>query len=242
MLSLFELFQHYGLDTGKLGLVRHSNKEIDALNTFKQAPDKFLVYTSWQPENKYSGVDHLAVFSSYQGTSALFLGIYSVNSCTLNHELEPKYLEQLKKYKLPIEWYDRSVFYHLNQTEIAKDLSERLVIEWGKATVAWYQKKDKEILQIKTSYSLSDFKSYYDVRMSYDDLKSLISHPNANPTWYSALSSVNGVYLIKYSPTGQLYIGSAYGSEGIWGRWSSYAQNGHGGNTLLKGLLPTFRS
>ena len=33
------------------------------------------------------------------------------------------------------------------------------------------------------------------------------------------------------------YVGSAYGDEGILGRWKSYAKNGHGGNKLLKSLV-----
>lgn len=34
-----------------------------------------------------------------------------------------------------------------------------------------------------------------------------------------------------------MYVGSAYGTDGIWGRWSDYARDGHGGNTLLKDLV-----
>ena len=30
-----------------------------------------------------------------------------------------------------------------------------------------------------------------------------------------------------------LYVGSAYGREGILGRWLQYASSGHGGNSLL---------
>ena len=38
--------------------------------------------------------------------------------------------------------------------------------------------------------------------------------------------------------SGEIYIGSAYGSEGLWGRWSNYAKNVHGGNKLLKNRDP----
>ena len=33
-------------------------------------------------------------------------------------------------------------------------------------------------------------------------------------------------------------MGSAYGDNGIYGRWMSYAKNGHGGNIELKKLNP----
>ena len=52
------------------------------------------------------------------------------------------------------------------------------------------------------------------------------------------LSSVYGVYVICDNKTGQLYIGSAYGDEGIWGRWSEYVKtNGHGNNKSLADLI-----
>ncbi len=36
--------------------------------------------------------------------------------------------------------------------------------------------------------------------------------------------------------TGKLYVGSAYGTDGIWGRWASYVETCHGGNCELKKL------
>ena len=38
--------------------------------------------------------------------------------------------------------------------------------------------------------------------------------------------------------SGEQYIGSAYGENGIWGRWQTYASDGHGGNLDLKNLDP----
>ena len=54
----------------------------------------------------------------------------------------------------------------------------------------------------------------------------------------NALSSVNGIYLIRDKSSGKLYVGSAYGEDGLYGRWLNYAHNGHGGNKELKGLDP----
>jgi hypothetical protein len=47
------------------------------------------------------------------------------------------------------------------------------------------------------------------------------------------------VYLITDSGTGALYVGAAYGSEGVWGRWRGYAARGgwHNGN---EGLFELF--
>ncbi|CUH46543.1 hypothetical protein RUA4292_00709 [Ruegeria atlantica] len=34
--------------------------------------------------------------------------------------------------------------------------------------------------------------------------------------------------------TGEQYVGSAYGEDGFAGRWIAYANDGHGGNKLLR--------
>ena len=114
-----------------------------------------------------------------------------------------------------------------------------MVIEWGPATVAWVQSKDKEVVEIKGEKSIGDFQSFSLVDLNYQDLKNLIHFPDTNLTWLKALSSVNGVYLIKDKISGKLYVGSAYGEQGIYGRWTAYAKNGHGGNMELKELNPT---
>lgn len=51
------------------------------------------------------------------------------------------------------------------------------------------------------------------------------------------LSGVAGIYLIVDNKTGMQYVGSAYGKEGILGRWKNYSLNGHGGNKKLEKLL-----
>ena len=68
-----------------------------------------------------------------------------------------------------------------------------------------------------------------------DQLKHIVDRDLAE--WRSALGSVAGVYLITDTTCGRLYVGSAYGSEGIWRRWSAYASSLHGGNKELKDLL-----
>jgi len=51
------------------------------------------------------------------------------------------------------------------------------------------------------------------------------------------LSNVYGVYLILDKKAGQQYVGSAYGKDGIWGRWSHYEKSKHGDNKILIELL-----
>ena len=67
-------------------------------------------------------------------------------------------------------------------------------------------------------------------------LSSLMASP---PSWIASLSEARGVYLLACPRTGELYIGSATGSEGFWQRWTIYGANGHGGNVALIGRDPS---
>ena len=74
------------------------------------------------------------------------------------------------------------------------------------------------------------------MHLSYSQLERLAEAGAAHNDWISSLRAVGGVYLIVSSVTGAQYVGSAFGAEGIWGRWCSYLGNGHGGNKLLREL------
>ncbi|WP_051233880.1 GIY-YIG nuclease family protein [Butyrivibrio sp. NC3005] len=56
---------------------------------------------------------------------------------------------------------------------------------------------------------------------------------NHYPDYYKPLSCVKGIYMIIDGNTGKQYVGSAYGTEGIWGRWNTYALTCHGDDEEL---------
>lgn len=83
--------------------------------------------------------------------------------------------------------------------------------------------------------AISDFVGFDKVDVDYKTLKYLVSDNISS--WKAALSNVKGIYLIVDTLTGKQYVGSAYGDECIWQRWSNYAKTGHGGNAEFKELL-----
>jgi hypothetical protein len=90
---------------------------------------------------------------------------------------------------------------------------------------------DCKILQILDSTFDNDiFSGYENVNISWKELKTVIN----KDTWKTALSNQKGVYLITDNSNGKMYVGSAYGSNMLHGRWSNYVGNGHGGNEELK--------
>lgn len=72
------------------------------------------------------------------------------------------------------------------------------------------------------------------VRIKFDELRKIINNPESNSEWQSSLTKLQAVYLILDLNTGQQYIGTTYGANGLWQRWESYVKgDGTGGNFAL---------
>lgn len=95
-----------------------------------------------------------------------------------------------------------------------------------------------EIWPKELKRTVSKFEDYDSVELSFTELREVIDGHYSD--YYKALSMVKGIYMIVDGNTGKLYIGSAYGDDGIWGRWSSYANSFHGGNLELKKLFEEY--
>ena len=79
------------------------------------------------------------------------------------------------------------------------------------------------------------FPGYKNVTISYSDLKKKVE---LSDEWRTALRSRKGVYLISDKLTGKLYVGSAYGADGILGRWTTYLTSGYDKNEVENGQYP----
>ena len=81
---------------------------------------------------------------------------------------------------------------------------------------------------------LDEFPGFKKVDLPFTELEIIVRQSIAS--WRTVLSNVAGVYLISDPEAGKLYVGSATGEGGIWGRWRSYT-DGHGKNKALEELV-----
>lgn len=93
----------------------------------------------------------------------------------------------------------------------------------------------KEVLA--EPYTGRHFPGFEEIDISFEELEALVHNGRAD--WKAPLSSVAGVYLLTDTRTNQRYVGSAWGEGGVWARWTSYVQTGHGGNVALLPLIQT---
>ena len=96
--------------------------------------------------------------------------------------------------------------------------------------------RDFEVQEIlREPYAGRAFPGFEGIDLSFEELEALIR--TERPDWKAALESVKGVYLITDTTTGRRYVGSASGDLGMWARWWSYVETGHGGNLELRALV-----
>lgn len=131
--------------------------------------------------------------------------------------------------------------YSTKEIDGLNQLTGRALVEFKKDFRASYLRGKKYADQLivvairEQRMTIGDFPGFNDILLSHRMLQTLVRE--SNPSWRAALSNVAGVYLITDTSTGKHYVGSAYGGDGIWQRWTTYATTGHGGNKELRDLL-----
>ncbi|CCV63615.1 conserved hypothetical protein [Alteracholeplasma palmae J233] len=78
-----------------------------------------------------------------------------------------------------------------------------------------------QILQVE--YGAIPFVGYQNINLNFLELKRYIDLES----WKAALSAVNAIYLISDRSNGKRYVGSAYGTQGLYGKWKEYLENGY---------------
>lgn len=218
MLNLIDVLRAKGihLENYKIHLATGSNPP--PLTAFFEG--RFKEWQEYQ-NNKNFECDRVLSLISLEGDRWLFAGVYEILGVTKGRN--PPY-----KYRTKI-------------VPGVDDIIGRAIIRYKKeyrASYIWGHKyaKHLEIAEIKPDrLSVGPFPGYTDVVVSHPELIMIISQEE--PTWKSSLSNVKGVYLISDTTSGKMYVGSATGEGGLWQRWESYADTGHGGNVGLKDLL-----
>ena len=222
-----ELLELRGLDPkAKVKMVRHRDHRLDVVELMHSGLIEF--YQACQPKLIFE-CDFVASFIGMPRGRARFLGLYEVMGRKKVSEAKPP-----KDYFL--EEDPDSHFYLLRKVPGYDDLEERVGIDWERGHINWHQwlrPKSKEVVEILPHGYARPFPGYLDFILSYYELRRIIAHPESNREWHEALSGVGGIYLIQNLKDGAQYVGSAYGAQGILGRWKDYAGDGHGGNALL---------
>ena len=141
------------------------------------------------------------------------------------------------------DWQETEVGYKVELTNQFKSLIGRLVVGFsryqglrGRAFLLENFMDSMSIAEIlENPYEGEEFPGYDNVRIDFSSLELLVQ--NKKTDWRVALENVKGIYLIVDKFNGKKYVGSAYGDSGIWSRWCTYINTGHGYNDELVMLI-----
>jgi len=191
------------------------NRPIDALAKSEETWLGWQVYRG-NAKERFT-VDKIVSFAQISGNKYLFGGMFNITSRS----------------------YER---YEVEYSPRYRDLIGRLVIEYlgnnTRATVfrPTYLYENCQINSLYESrFEGEPFTSFEVINHNFNDIEIIIN--NELSDWKVALSSVSGIYLITDEKTGKHYVGSAYGGNGIWGRWCTYIHSYHGNNDDLVDLF-----
>ncbi|MGS0688756.1 GIY-YIG nuclease family protein [Nakamurella sp. GG22] len=222
-LTLGHVFGAAGVEPESVLALRHTYNPGGLASASDATPDKVLRYTRQQGLGNKIGSQppgNWLVFMADGGHRARFLTAY----------------ENLGEVMGERTAVDR--FFDLRPSQLLIALKDRLVVEWSKDAVNWAKlgrvAAGFPIVEIADPVEVP-FPGFDRLLISFETLLAVVED-RRYAAWRTALSAVQGIYLIADDTNGQLYVGKADGGERIFGRWAAYARDGHGGNMALKQL------
>lgn len=144
-MTLNDLLKISGIDIDKkIKLVKHQDNSFKISTKELYNEGRINYYQQCQSKDVFNGCKYIICFIGHDYTKAKFIGIYEVVSKCI-----PATIPDVKYKDF---WKSGFYFYDLRDTEYLADLTDRLIIEWGKATRSWFQwlnnDKPKEVISI----------------------------------------------------------------------------------------------
>ncbi len=230
-LNLIDLIKVAGLPLDNVVAIRHSFNRKENKDIWDKNDRKFFEeYQSIQPSSGFfKNKRYVLSFIADGRTHSRFVGCYEIID-----KFPADRAERMNGFNHP-EFYDKPghIYFKMVLSDYMHDLIDRLVVDWP-GTIGYVQYKIPA-LEKKTVVSIFPdskhvFPGYNHVIWDFNTMKEYVTNPEKYEEIENALKEVYAVYLVVDSKPGKYYVGSAYGKDGLFGRWLTYANtNGKGG-------------
>lgn len=181
-----------------------------------------LGWIGWKGEKDDLSRPRVISFVRYYTVSPeqwVFAGIYEVNKKSNFYEITNNVGYDLTPVQEYTNLYGRLVVEYKNTTQQLKRNAENVL-------------NDIKVVEIlKKPYKGIEFTGYNNINLTFQELEVIIK--NNVDEWKRKLENITGIYMLSDKSNGKRYIGSAYGQDGIWQRWSCYIYSQNGGNKEL---------
>lgn len=237
-----------GYDPSRTLVVRHVPVEKKLKRALPwivaERPDLWLAYQriQWESlENAMQRGTYIASFVGLEAASATLAGFYEIGDTqSLDYESYQSFpgnaeLEKLGMSRREPDMEDCLAF-ALNPLPFHDEWTGKLTLDWPPPFQQWWRWGGRKALPVsfiaRDSRFVEALPDWRDIVLEHAELATLPA------TWSAALSQWRGVYFIHDRERQAGYVGAAYGSDNILGRWQEYAQSGHGGNRNLRASDP----
>lgn len=203
-----------------------------------ERPDVFNAYQcshGEKVENALSKAEWLASFIGHVPGKALFVGLYRVKGF---RRIPPNQFRRMPHTRDLIDLGSRGpegrspLWFDLGASPALGSYKGRLVIGWPGIERSWWRRSERNVFPVEAiaeeSQLVRQIQDWWTLVLPWAQLGLLPA------SWRSAMKQWRGIYFIFDKGSGMGYVGSAYGSDNILGRWLGYASSGHGGNQLLR--------
>jgi hypothetical protein len=245
-MELNDLLAKAGIDPRDVLVFRHRPSEPRLYKVFRwlahDRPDLFNAYQQThgiKVENALQRAKYVASFIGHESGKAVFVGLYEVGDSRSLSFAEywavPAYAEMkalcLKGFTEDagrefVLWFD------LRLSEFRFSWQGKLIVDWPGPELSWFRWADRNHIWISAireeSLLVAPKPVWYEFVIDWQGLATLPY------SWRNSLEEWRGVYFIFDRSDSKGYVGSAYGSNNLLGRWRGYAKSGHGGNVHLK--------
>ena len=243
-MQLNDLLAAEGFDSKTVLVLRH-RPEPGLMKVFPwlaaERPDMFNAYQRTQGNPKIEGAfkkaSHIASFIGHESGKALFVGLFQRGdwrSMGYEEYWNVPAHKEMKAFGMRGFTGDRASLlrFDLELTDFYAKWKGRLIVDWPGPERAWWRWANRNEILIDAILEQSaldaEMPPWDELTLTWEELKVLPSK------WKAALSEWRGIYFILDETDGKGYVGSAYGSDNILGRWLNYASSGHGGNKELR--------
>lgn len=230
-MNLLDIIKSYQIPIDDVVIIRHTFNKKETRDVWdKYNRSNFKEYQSIQPsKNFFKNKKYILSFIADGKSYARFVGCYEILD---NYEVS----KAKRKKDFPLQnYYDEpgNVYFETALSEYMNDMIDRLVIDWpGAIGYVQYSEdalKKKQVVSIHPD-SKYVFSGYYRVAWDFQTMQEYVTNEELYEEIANALKEVFAVYLVVDTKSGKYYIGSAYGKDGLFGRWKTYANtNGKGG-------------
>lgn len=243
MLPFNSLLERAGLEPNDVAVILHTPTEPRVKRVMawwaSERPALFNTYQnnhSRNPEVTLKNRTYAASFVNMGNRTFLFVGLYRNKGGTFetyeamdqredfkalfaNSDLVPF----LKQGRDPA---DGRIIFDLANDDVLDDLRGRLRVAAPAASRPYIRKAENLDLEIvalsDTPFAASDVSDWRNLTLTKAELLALPL------TWTVALSQWRGIYLIVDEADGARYVGSAYGSTNLYGRWIEHVKGERG--------------